>query len=122
MDIDSTFKPIGVELIDSVFPTDIVYRRHGTPTYDPATGEVTEGIDLFPVKAGVLFSSRTEDGGAAETRDLTVWIHHDNSGLPFLPTTGDHIDYADTLWKVVEIGPTYQSKGLIASKIVARNQ
>ena len=122
MDIDAVFLPIGVNQIDRVFPTDIVYRRHGPPAYDPQTGDVTETIDLFPVKAGVLFSTRTEDGGAAETRDLTVWIHHDTSGLPFLPTTGDHIDYADTLWKVVEIGPTYQSKGLIASKIIARNQ
>ena len=30
MDITATFLPVGVELIDNVFPTDIVFHQHGT--------------------------------------------------------------------------------------------
>jgi hypothetical protein len=40
MDVSATFLPIGVELIDNTFPTDIVYRRHKDGKYDPLTGEI----------------------------------------------------------------------------------
>ena len=35
MDVTNTFLPIGIELIDNVFPTNIVYLKTGNPTYDP---------------------------------------------------------------------------------------
>ncbi|MBP04326.1 MAG: hypothetical protein CMA72_06035 [Euryarchaeota archaeon] len=122
MNITSTFLPIGLELTTQVFPTDIVYRRHSVPTYDPAVGDVVETITEFPIKAGVLFTERTEEGGAAETRELNVWVSHDDSVLPFLPTTRDTVSYDGSIWKVVAVAPTYQSAGLIASKLVARHQ
>ena len=40
MDLDATFMPVAVELIDSVFPTAITYERVQPPTYDPSTGDV----------------------------------------------------------------------------------
>ena len=122
MDIDLTFKPIGVNLIDNVFPTDVIYKQYFPPVYDPQTGEVVEAFTDHAIKAGVLYSSRVEQGGAAEDHELWFWVHHDTSGLAFKPTTNDRIVYGGETWKVVEIGPTYQSKGLIASKIKGRCQ
>ena len=54
MDIDATFMPVAVELIDSVFPTSIAYFRNTGPSYDPSTGDVTENIEQFNISAGVL--------------------------------------------------------------------
>ena len=70
MDIRATFLPVAEELIDSVFPTDITYTRNLTPTYDPATGEVTEDTETIDCKAGVLSRGRAEDGGVAESYEL----------------------------------------------------
>ena len=122
MDIDATFLPVAVELINSVFPTDIVYTRVEPPTYDPASGEVTESTTDFNIKAGILSRGRTEEGGIGETYEIRLWIQHSASGLPHLPTTADRVAYDGTLFKVTAIDPTYSSKGLIASKITARNQ
>ena len=122
MDIDLVFKPGAVDLIDNVFPTDVVYKQYSPPVYDPSTGEVVEAFTDYAVKAGVLYSLRTEQGGAAEDHELVFWVHHDTSGLPFTPTTNDRIVYGGEVWKVVEIGRTYRSKGLIASKIKGRCQ
>ena len=122
MDIDLTFKPIGVNLIENIFPTDVVYKQYFPPVYDPATGEVVETFTDHAIKAGVLYSQRVEQGGAAEDHELWFWVHHDTTGLPFKPKTNDRLVYGGETWKVVEIGPTYQSKGLIASKIKGRCQ
>jgi hypothetical protein len=121
MDIDAVFLPVGVELIDNTFPTDIVYHQHDTTgTYDPLTGTVT-GTDIdHAIKAGVLSRSRVEAGGSNEAYTLTAWIHHGAGGLAFLPTTADSFTYDGLVWKVVEIAPTYSSKALIASKIKGR--
>ena len=120
MDIDSTFLPVAVELIDNVFPTAIVYRRDEGSTYDPATGTVTPSITDYDINAGVLSRGRIEEGGVAESYQLRLWIQHSSTGLPHLPTTNDSIVYDGTTWKVTEIDPTYSSDNLIASKIVAR--
>ena len=121
MDIDSTFLPVAKELIDSVFPTAITYIRNAAPAYDPATGIVTPSSTQFTIKAGVLSRGRTEQGGVGESQELRLWIHHDSTGLPHLPTTADQVEYGGLTWKVTEIDPTYSSKNLIASKIVARH-
>ena len=122
MDIDATFMPVAVELIDSVFPTAITYKRDEGSSYDPATGEVTQNIVDYAIKAGVLSRGRVEAGGTAESYELRLWIQHSASGLPHLPTTADQVVYDGTTWRVSTIDPTYSSKGLIASKIIARNQ
>ena len=122
MDIDSVFMPVAVELIDSVFPTAITYKRDEGSSYDPATGEVTQNIVDYAIKAGVLSRGRVEAGGTAETYTLSLWIQHSASGLPHLPTTADRVVYDSTTWKVTDITPTYSSKALIASKITCRNQ
>lgn len=114
--------PVAVELIDSVFPTPIVYQRSEGKAYDPALGEVVETITDYSISAGVLSRGRTEAGGTAETYTLTLWIQHSASGLPHLPTTADRVVYDSTTWKVTTIDPTYSSKALIASKITCRNQ
>ena len=122
MDIDATFLPVAVELINNVFPTAIIYQRDEGSSYDPATGDVTPNIVDYAIKAGVLSRGRTEAGGTAETYALSLWIQHSASGLPHLPTTADRVVYDSTTWRVSVIDPTYSSKGLIASKITCRNQ
>lgn len=122
MDIRATFLPIGENLVDNVFPTQIVYHRSSGKGYDPATGEVTDTVEDFAIKAGVLSRGRTEEGGTAEAYELRLWLHHGPSGLPYEPTTADSITYDNILWKVVSIDPEYSSEGLIACKITARNQ
>ena len=122
MDIDSTFLPVAIELIDSVFPTAITYERVQPPAYDPSTGDVVENVTQFSIKAGVLSRGRVESGGVGETYEMRLWIQHSASGLPHLPTTADRVEYDGTNWKVTSIDPTYSSKGLIASKLTTRNQ
>ena len=122
MDIDQVFMPVAVELIQQVFPTEITYHRKEGTSYDPATGDVVDTVTDFDIKAGVLPRERTEAGGTAETYTLSLWIDHSGTGLPHLPTTADSITYDSTKWKVTDFTPTYSSKGLIASKITARNQ
>ena len=122
MDIDAVFNPVARELIDDVFATPIVYKRNAGKAYDPATGIVTDTVEDYSINAGVLSRGRAEDGGVAESYELRLWLHHGPDGLPHLPTTGDRVDYDGTVWKVTTCDPTYSSKGLIASKITARNQ
>ena len=122
MDIKNTFLPVAVDLIDNVFPTDVVYVRNQPPTYDPATGDVVVNSEQLNIKAGVLSRGRVEAGGVGETYELRLWIHHASSGMPELPTTADAVQYDGTVWKVTDIDPTYSSEGLIASRITARNQ
>jgi len=120
VNIDATFLPVGVELIDSVFPTDIVYHQSAGGSYDPLTGAVVSADVDYPIKAGVLSRSRVEAGGSNEAYTLTAWIHHGAGGLAFLPTTADSFTYDGLVWRIVEIAPTYSSKALIASKIKGR--
>ena len=122
MDIDATFMPVAVELIDNVFPTSIQYLRDEGSSYDPATGDVTSEVVDYEINAGVLSRGRVEAGGTAETYELRLWIQHSDSGLPHLPTTADRVVYDGTTWKISSIDPTYSSKSLIASKILCRNQ
>ena len=124
MDIDAVFLgPVAVEIIDNVFPTSIVYHQHtsGASAYNPLTGIVTTTEVDHNVNAGVLSRSRKEEGGAGEVYEITIWCHHGGTGLQFLPKTGDSFTYDNTLWRVVEIAPTYSSDDLIASKIVGRS-
>lgn len=122
MDIDAVFNPVARELIDNVFATPVVYRRTAGKAYDPATGTVTDTIEDIAINAGVLSRGRAEDGGVAESYELRLWLHHGPTGMPHLPTTADSVVYDSTEWKVVSIDPTYSSAGLIASKILCRNQ
>ena len=121
MDIDATFLPVGVELIDNVFPTAIVYHQHGAGAYDPTTGTVTGADTDHAIKAGVLSRSRVEAGGPNGAYEIDLWIHHGASGFSFLPTTADSFTYDGLVWRIVEIAPTYSSKSLIASKIKGRS-
>ena len=121
MDVSATFLPVGVELIDNVFPTDITFHQHGSTAYDPVTGVVTGADTDHAIKAGVLSRSRIEAGGPNETYEISAWIHHGATGLSFLPTTEDSFTYDGLVWRVVEIAPTYSSKSLIASKIKGRS-
>ena len=121
MDIDATFLPVAVELIDSVFPTDITFHQHGTKTFDPQTGTVTGADNDLPIKAGVLSRKRVEQGGTSEVYEISLWIHHGVTGAGFLPTTEDSLTYDGALWRVTAVDPTYSSAALIASKITARS-
>ncbi len=122
MDIRATFLPVAEQLIDSVFPTAILYERVQPPAYDVTTGKVTENVTQINCKAGVLSRGRVESGGVGETYELRLWIHHGTSGMPHLPTTADRVVYDGIDWKVTTVDPTYSSEGLIASRITARNQ
>lgn len=118
MDIDLEFLPVAKELINEVFPTAIVYRRDNGSVYDPATGDMTQNIQTFNINAGVLSRGRMEAGGTSETFELRLWIEHSDTGLPHMPTTADRVVYDSTVWKVMQIDPTYSSSNLIASKLV----
>ena len=120
MDISAVFTPVAVELVDSVFPTAIVYHQHGASVYDPTTGTVTGADTDHAIKAGVLSRSRIEAGGPNEAYEIDLWVHHGATGLSFLPTTADSFTYDAVVWKVVSVEPTYSSKSLIASKIKGR--
>ena len=121
MDVSSVFTPVSVELIDNVFPTDIVYHQHGAGAYNPMTGTVTGANTDHAIKAGILSRSRIEEGGSNEAYTLTAWIQHGASGLSFLPTTEDSFTYDGLVWRIVEIAPTYSAATLIASKIKGRS-
>ena len=118
MDLDATFLPLADTLINSVFPTQIVYHEHGASTYDPLTGAMTGGDVDHTINAGVLNRSRVEEGGANEVYELLLWVEHKT--LPILPTTADSVTYDGKRWKVTEVSPTYSSKKLIASKLKVR--
>ena len=120
MDIDSTFLPVAIELIDSVFPTPIVYLQTENPDYDPATGQTIPNVTDYAINAGILSRGRNEGGGVAEDYELRLWIHHGSRGLPVLPKTSDRVLYDNVYWKVVTVDPTYSSDALIASKIIVR--
>jgi hypothetical protein len=51
MNIDATFNPVAIELIDNVFPTAIKYLQTGQPGYDPATGQVTPNVTEYNIHA-----------------------------------------------------------------------
>ena len=121
MDVSATFLPVGVELIDNTFPTDIVYHQSAGGSYDPLTGAVVSADVDYPIKAGVLSRSRIEAGGPNETYEINLWVHHGATGLSFLPTTADSFTYDAVVWKVVSVEPTYSSKSLIASKVKGRS-
>jgi hypothetical protein len=121
LEITNTFLPVAVELIQNVFPTPITYIRNLGTSYDPSTGEVTQNTEQYAISAGVISRARVEEGGVGETYSLTLWIDHSATGMPYLPKTGDRVEYDGIVWKVVSIDPTYSSTGLIASKIVARS-
>ena len=121
MDVSATFLPVGVELIDNTFPTDIVYHQSAGGSYDPLTGAVVSADVDYPIKAGVLSRSRIEEGGPSEAYEISLWVHHGATGLSFLPTTADSFTYDAVVWKIVSVEPTYSSKSLIASKIKGRS-
>lgn len=123
MDVTSVFTPIAVELIDQVFPTDVIFVEHTdtTGTYDPLTGTVTKTEIQHNIKAGVLSRGRTEEGGVGEQYTLLLWIQHSATGYQGLPKTSDSVIYDGTTWRVVSIDPTYSSAGLIASKLTCRS-
>jgi hypothetical protein len=120
MDVSGTFTPAAVQLIDGVFGSDITYRRTLHGGYNPATGQVQNTVTDTPIKAGIISRARSEEGGTNETWNLTLWVHHGATGLPFLPTTGDEVLYDNTVWRVAEVDPTYSAQSLIASKLVCR--
>ena len=119
MNIDGTFGPVADLLINEVFPTAIVYQTRGNGTYDPKTGAVTEAATDYAINAGVLSRSRVEEGGVGESYELMLWVEH--KSLPVLPKTGDTVAYDNTTWRVVDVAPTYSSKGWIASKLKVRS-
>ena len=118
MDIDATFGPVADLLVNEVFPTAIVYQARTNGSYNPETGEVTGTTTDYAINAGVLSRSRVEEGGVGEVYQLMLWVEHKT--LPVLPKTGDTVAYDGTTWRVVEVAPTYSSKGLIASKLTVR--
>jgi hypothetical protein len=119
MDIDATFLPVADTLINSVFPTQIVYHEHRKGTYDPLSGVVTADDTDHTINAGVLSRKRVEEGGAEETYELLLWVEHKT--LLITPKTGDEVTYDGITWKVTAVEPTYSSKKLIASKLRVRS-
>lgn len=122
MDIVSTFLPVAVQLIDQAFPTPISYERASAEQYDPATGAFSRTPDTYSINAGVLGARRNERDGPREVREVRLWIHHGQGGLPFTPTTGDLVTLEGEVWRVVDVDPAYLSTGLIASRVTCEYQ
>lgn len=120
MDVTAVFTPVAVELIDRVFPSDVVFHQHGSRAYDPVSGAVVGADTDHVIKAGVLSRNRVEQGGTSEAYDISIWVHHGATGLGFLPTTADSFSYNGVVWRIVEVSPTYSGTGLIASRIKGR--
>jgi hypothetical protein len=76
MEITDTFLPVADTLINSVFPTPIVYHENQAGTYDPLSGLVTAVTIDHSINAGVLSRSRVEGGGTNETYELLLWVEH----------------------------------------------
>ena len=98
MDIDAVFLPVGVELIDNTFPSDIVYRRHKDGKYDPLTGEIVYSlIGALVVLADYANASVTCDIGGtgdysnSDVSDGAVSICDD----PMIPAGTADYDNAD---------------------------
>ena len=86
MDIDATFLPVAVELIDNVFGTDIVFHQHREAVYDPLTGRITHPIapvapaadwvnstaECVPFVAGDFKSATVGDGTTSICDDITL--------------------------------------------------
>ena len=123
MDIDQVFLPIGEELIDTVFPTPIVFHQSidQTSGYDPLSGLIPRVENDVNISAGVISRRRVEEGGVGEVYEITIWVHHGPTGLQFLPKTSDSFTYDGEVWRVVEVAPTYSSDDLIASKVIGRS-
>ena len=121
MDIKKTFLPVAQNLINKVFPQEIVYHRITGSAYDPTQGTVVDTVTDFSIKAGVLLQSTAEQGGVDQMTELLVYIEHSAvSGMPHEPTTADQLTYQETRWKVTNIQPFYPHSGGIASKLSCR--
>jgi len=120
LDLDGIFGGVADTLINNTFDTPIVYVHSKGMSYDPTTGDVTEDIEQFNLKAGIEQIGINELGGTGETRDIKLYIKHGTNGLPYECTTGDRIEYRGRIWKVTVIEPEFTAKDAIASYITAR--
>ena len=98
MDVSATFTPVGVELIDNTFPSDIVYRRHRDGTYDPLSGQIVYpliGILVtvadYANASAVCFPVASGDYQVSDADDGVVSICAD----PLLPAGVADYDNAD---------------------------
>ena len=120
LDLDGIFGGVADTLINNTFDTPILYIRSKGMSYDPVTGEVTEDVEQFNLKAGIEQIGITEEGGVGETRDIKLYIKHGLNGLPYECTTGDRIEYRGRTWKVTTVDPEFTANDSIASSIIAR--
>lgn len=99
--------------VDSSLPAGTL--EYDNADIDPRDALVVKEFSDHPINAGILNRSRADKTGSVENYELLLWVEHKT--LPLLPDTADRITYDNTLWKVMEVSPTYSSKGLIASKL-----
>ena len=122
LNLDGIFGGVADTLINNTFDTPIVYFYSKGTSYDPATGDVTEVVEEYNLKAGIEQIDLTEEGGIGESREIKLYIKHGTNGLPYECTTGDRIEYKGRTWKVTVVDPQFTAKDSIASYITARNQ
>ena len=98
MDVSAVFLPVGVELIDNTFPTDILYRRHRVGTYDPLSGQIVYPLIGVPVTgadyanaSAVCVSTASGDYQVSDADDGVVSLCAD----PMLPAGVADYDNAD---------------------------
>jgi hypothetical protein len=111
MDIDATFLPVAVELIDNVFGTDVVFHQHNKAVYDPLTGRITystapvapaadwmnSAAECLPFVAGDFKSATVGDGTTSICDDIT---------LPAGTTEFDNADLAPRSMIVLPVSPS----------------
>ena len=125
MDIDATFLPVAVELIDNVFGTDVVFHQHNKAVYDTLTGRITHSTapvapaadwanstaECLPFVAGDFKSATVGDGTTSICDDIT------------LPAGTSEFDNADLLPRSMIVLPGSPSTDLmVKAGILSRSR
>jgi hypothetical protein len=99
--------------VDSTLPAGTI--DFDNADIDPRDTLIVKEFTDHSINAGILNRSRADSSSGVESYALLLWVEHKT--LPLLPDTADRVTYDNTVWRVMEVAPTYSSKGLIASKL-----
>ena len=122
--IDSTFKGLPEQLLNS-FGIDVTYIKTATSqTYNTSTGEVSGSDTNISVKAIISSMSGSEYEGSSQSNDLKIIFGNKELGT-YYPKVKDRIQYAeDGVNKVARIISINTSRGNnpILHTVIARPQ
>jgi len=116
---DQWAKPLANSLVDLYRVNSVEYVRINQG-YDPTTGDVTIGEQVYQSVGAVTKTMVTNEGGGVEqVHAIEVWINSAKID-EIWPTTLDLIRYQDSQWKIVEINPLLSGDLKYGCKVIAR--